>query len=133
MGTGEKKSRREVNRFLSKFSLQDAKTAYPLGAHPKARDIIVEFAEPLEGLFDTFATRYSMAIFAWNLSMASEERRSKAIDEFTASFIGDSEEGRRAVGGLLEAMVERRLDLYSDKVFLIVPPGGDEREKKGGD
>ena len=121
MGTGEKKNRREVHEFLNRFLLKDGSGSYPLREHTAARDMIAEFAEPLEGLFDSIATRYSMAIFGWNLSLAQEERRGELIESFLAPLVEGNEEGRRTLTGLIDSLVERRETLYPGEVFLVLP------------
>jgi len=128
MGTGEKKNRREVNRVLNRFVLREGETIYPVRTHPEARDMIIEFAEPVEGLFDTLTTRYSIAIFAWNLSLVPEERRAELTDQFITPLIGDNEEGKAVITELVEALTERRLDLYPDESFLILPLEDDDEE-----
>jgi hypothetical protein len=126
MGTGEKKNRREIQRVLNRFALRDAETTFPVRDHPEARDMIIEFAAPVEGLFDTLTTRYSMAIFAWNLSLVEEERRMEYIDEFITPLVGENETGRKTVTDVILALIERRLDLYPKETFLILPLGSDE-------
>ena len=50
MGTGEKKKRREISRFLNKFLMKDVDNTYAIRENPAARDMVAEFAAPLEGL-----------------------------------------------------------------------------------
>ena len=121
MGTGEKKSRRELQRVLNHFALHEGEMVYPLRDHPDARDMVVEFAKPLDGLFDTLTTRYSVAIFAWNLSLVDESERSGYTDEFLTPLLGDNEEGKEVISELISALTERRLDLYAEENFLILP------------
>ena len=128
MGTGEKKSRRELQRVLNNFALHEGETVYPIRDHPDARDMIVEFAKPLEGLFDTLTTRYSVAIFAWNLSLIDEAERAGFTDEFLTPLLGDNDEGKEVLTELISALTERRLDLYAEENYLILPSETDEVE-----
>ena len=121
MGTGEKKNRREVHEFLNRFLLKDSSGSYALREYTAARDMIAEFAEPLEGLFESITTRYSIAIFGWNLSLAPEERRGELIDSFLAPIVEGNEEGRRSLTGLIDSLVERRETLYPGEAFLVLP------------
>lgn len=121
MGTGDKKYRREINELLNRFVLREGDTIYPIQHHPDARDMIVEFVEPVKGLFESVATRYSVAIFAWNLSLAPENRRGELIGDFISPLVGDSGEGKRVFADLILSLVERRLSLYTDETFLILP------------
>lgn len=121
MGTGDKKRRREIGRFLNRFLLRDGPSSYPIREHPSARDMIAEFADPLEGLFESTTTRYSVAIFAWNLSLAPEQRRGELVDEFLEPLIQGNEEGRKVLTDLIDSLVERRETLYPRENLLILP------------
>lgn len=126
MGTGEKKYRREINRVLNHFVLRDGEMDYPVRDHPDAREMIIEFAEPLNGLFESLTTRYSMAIFAWNLSLVQEERRPELMTEFLTPIVGDNEEGLQTISELIDALVERRIEHYPEDTFLILPTQDDD-------
>ena len=126
MGSGEKKNRREVERVLNRFVLRDGEETYPFRTHPEARDMIVEFAKPLEGLFGSLMTRYSFAIFAWNLSLVEEERRHELAAEFLSPLMGENEEGKSSLTELLTALTARRLEHYPEEEFLILPSDDDE-------
>ena len=128
MGSGEKKSRRELQRVLNNFALHEGETVYPIRDHPDARDMIVEFAKPLDGLFDTLTTRYSVAIFAWNLSLIDEAERSGYTDEFLTPLLGDNAEGKEVITELISALTARRLDLYAEENFLILPSESEDVE-----
>lgn len=121
MGTGEKKKRREVNQFLNRFLLKDNSGSYPLREHTDARDMIAEFAEPLEGLFESITTRYSIAVFAWNLSLVAEERRGELLENFIHPLVQGSEEGRKSISDLIDSLVERRETLYPNENLLVIP------------
>jgi hypothetical protein len=121
MGTGEKKKRREISRFLNKFLMKDVDNTYAIRENPAARDMIAEFAAPLEGLFETTSTRYSIAVFAWNLSLAPEDRRGELMNEFLEPLVQGSEEGRTALTELIDSLVERRETLYPGETLLILP------------
>ncbi len=121
MGTGDKKKRREVNRVLNRFLLKDNSGSYPLREYPQARDMIAEFAAPLEGLFESVTTRYSIAVFAWNLSLAPEERRGELIDSFLQPLVEGNEEGRKSITNLIDSLVERRETLYPNETLLVLP------------
>ncbi len=121
MGTGEKKKRRDISRFLNKFLMKDIENTYSIRENSAARDMIAEFAEPLDGLFESTSTRYSIAIFAWNLSLAPEDRRGELIDEFLEPLVQGSEEGRTALTTLIDSLVERRETLYPGETLLILP------------
>jgi hypothetical protein len=121
MGTGEKKKRREINGFLNRFLLKDATNAYAVRENPAARDMIAEFAEPLDGLFETISTRFSIAIFAWNLSLVHEERRPELLEEFLEPLVHENEEGRKTLTDLIDSLVERRETLYPNETLLILP------------
>ncbi len=121
MGSGEKKARREINKVLNKFVLKDGEIVYPLRNFPDARDMIVEFAQPLEGLFDSLTTRYSVAIFAWNLSLIPEEQREGYIEEFITPLLGENEEGKTIITKLIHTLAERREESYPKETYLILP------------
>lgn len=121
MGTGEKKRRREVNRFLNGFLLKDDKGSYPLRQYPDAREMIAEYAEPIEDLFESIATRYSIAVFAWNLSLAPVERRGELLDSFLHPLVEGNEEGRKTISDLIDSLVERRETLYPNETLLVLP------------
>jgi hypothetical protein len=121
VGTGEKKRRREVNQFLNGFLLKDAKGSYPLRQYPDAREMIAEYAEPIEDLFESIATRYSIAVFAWNLSIAPVERRGELLDSFLQPLVEGNEEGRKTISDLIDSLVERRETLYPSETLLILP------------
>lgn len=121
MGSAEKKKRREVRQFLNRFSVRYGDRYFPLQDYEEARNMLIEFASPLEGLFDGLESRYSIAIFAWNLSLAPSEKRSELLDKFLAPIVRDSQEGRKAMEQLLESLVERRETLYPNETVLIVP------------
>lgn len=134
MGTGEKKRRREIHQFLNRFLLKDDKGSYSLREYEAGRDMIAEFAEPLEGLFESTTTRYSMAIFAWNLSLVAEERRGELMDDFLTPLVGGDEEGRKALTDMIDSLVERRETLYPGETLLVLPddsyiPPEDEHDK----
>lgn len=93
--------------------------------------MIIEYAEPVRGLFDTLTTRYSMAIFAWNLSLVEEVRRDELIDEFITPLVGDNTEGRENVTQLITLLTDRRIDLYPNETFLILPIEGYEEIPEG--
>jgi hypothetical protein len=121
VGTGEKKKRREIHQFLNKFLLKDDKGSYSLREHEAGRDMLAEFAEPLDGLFESTTTRYSMAIFAWNLSLVSEDRRGELMDDFLSPLIEGNEEGRKSLTDLIDSLVERRETLYPGETLLVLP------------
>ena len=121
MGTGEKKERREIQRVLHKFMLRDDSGDYPVKEHPEARDMIIEYAEPVEGLFESLVTRYSIAVFAWNLSLVPDERRTELINEFISPLLGENDEGREAITEVMLVLVARRIELYPEESFLILP------------
>ncbi|MBT3273683.1 MAG: hypothetical protein HN368_11040 [Spirochaetales bacterium] len=121
MGTGEKKKRREINGFLNSFLLRDGENSYPLREHHAARDMIAEFAEPMKGLFETTTTRYSVAVFAWNLSLAEEDRRGELMESFLEPLVQGNEEGLRVLTDLIESLVDRRETLYPQETLLILP------------
>ena len=134
MGTGDKKKRREVHQFLNRFLFKDDTGSYPLREHTKARDMLVEYAEPLEGLFESITTRYSIATFAWNLSLAPEERRGELVDSFLSPIVKGNEEGRKALTDLVDSLVDRRETLYPGETLLVLPddsyvPPEDEEEE----
>ncbi|MBN1686857.1 MAG: hypothetical protein JW852_09400 [Spirochaetales bacterium] len=138
MGTGDKKKRREVHEFLNRFLLRDGSGSYPLREHTAARDMIAEFAEPLEGLFESISTRYSMAIFAWNLSLAPEDRRGELLDSFLTPLVQGNEEGRSTLSNLIDSLVERRETLYPGETLLVLPdesyaPENEETEEENSD
>lgn len=132
MGTGEKKHRREANRVLNRFSIRYGDDVYPFREHLAAKDMLAEYAKPMDGLFDTLTTRYAVAVFAWNLSLVPEERREALVQEFIDPLIGDSEEGKKTLSNLIEAMVERRESLYPDENGLILPTEEEEQEQEEG-
>ena len=121
MGTGEKKQRREIHHFLNRFLLKDDKGSYSLREHEAARDMLAEFAEPLDGLFESTTTRYSVAIFAWNLSLVPEDRRGELIDDFLSPLIEGNDERRKTLVNLIDSLVDRRETLYPDENLLILP------------
>ena len=121
MGTGEKKKRREISKFLNKFLMSDGENSYAIRENSAARDMIAEFAAPLEGLFETTSTRYSIAVFGWNLSLAPEDRRGELMDEFLEPIVQGSEEGRVTLTELIDSLVERRETLYPGETLLILP------------
>jgi hypothetical protein len=121
VGTGEKKRRREVNQFLNGFLMKDAKGSYPLRKYHDAREMIAEYAEPIEDLFESITTRYSIAVFAWNLSLAPVERRGELLDSFLQPLVEGSEEGRKTISDLIDSLVERRETLYPNETLLILP------------
>lgn len=125
MGTAEKKQRREVNEFLNNFSLRYQKETYPLRERKNGRDMLVEFASPLETLFDSISTRLSFAIFAWNLSLAPKDRRNELLEEFLGPLVGDSEDGKKMVTDLIESLIERRESLYPEETVVVVPNDDD--------
>jgi len=136
VGTGDKKQRREVHRFLNRFMLKDNSGSYSLREHEAARDMIMEYANPLEGLFESITTRYSIAIFGWNLSLAPPDRRNELADSFLSPIVGDNEEGRTALTQLVDSLVERRETLYPGETLLILPDDSyvepeDEEEENG--
>ena len=112
MSTGDKKARREINKVLNKFVLREGEIVYPLRQYPDARDMIVEFAEPIEGLFESLTTRFSVAIFAWNLSLIEEQKRDEYIDEFITPLLGENEEGRTIITKLIHTLAKRREKSY---------------------
>ena len=134
MGTGDKKKRREVQRFLNGFLLRDSSGSYPLREHAAGRDMLIEYAEPIEGFFESITTRYSIAIFAWNLSLAPVEKRGELMDSFLTPLVEGNEEGRKALTDLIDSLVERRETLYPNETLLVipddsyVPPNLDEEE-----
>ncbi len=121
MGTGDKKKRREIHRFLNRFLLKDDSGSYPLREHDAARDMLAEYAEPLDGLFETTTTRYSVAIFAWNLSLVPEQRRGELMDDFLSPLVGEDGEGRKTLTDLIDSLVERRETLYPGETLLVLP------------
>jgi hypothetical protein len=139
VGTGEKKRRREVNRFLNGFLLKDNSGSYPLREYPEAREMIAEFAEPLEGLFESITTRYSIAVFAWNLSLVPEDRRGELLDSFLHPLVDGNTEGRQTIADLIDSLVERRETLYPQENLLVLPDESytpaeeDERGEERGD
>ncbi len=139
MGTGDKKKRREIHQFLNRFLLKDDKGSYSLREHEEARDMLAEYAEPLDGLFESTTTRYSMAIFAWNLSLVAEDRRGELMDDFLTPLIEGNDEGRKSLTDLIDSLVERRETLYPGETLLVlpddsyVPPEKDEGESEDED
>ena len=121
MGSGEKKKRREIHRFLNRFLLKDDNGSYPLREYDAGRDMLAEFAEPLDGLFESTTTRYSMAIFAWNLSLVAEERRGELMNDFLSPLVAGDDEGRKALTDLIDSLVDRRETLYPGETLLVLP------------
>ena len=121
MGSAEKKQRREINTFLYRFSVRHQDQKYPLRDHAAARDMIVEYASPLEKLFENVPTRYSIAIFAWNLSLAPEDKRQELLEEFLSPLVQDNKEGKSTFTDLILSLIERRETLYPDETLVIVP------------
>jgi len=128
MGSGDKKIRREVNRVLNRFSIRYGEEVYPFREHLAAKEMLIEYAQPLEGLLDTLTTRYAVAVFAWNLSLVDETRRAELIEEFIEPLMGENDEGKTTLTNLIEAMVGRREDLYPQETGLILPTEDEEPE-----
>lgn len=139
MGSGEKKKRREIHQFLNRFLLKDDKGSYSLREHDAGRDMLAEFAEPLDGLFESTTTRYSMAIFAWNLSLVAEDRRGELMDDFLGPLVAGNDEGRKALTDLIDSLVDRRETLYPGETLLVlpddsyIPPEDDQKEDEESD
>ena len=118
----------EIDRVLDRFSVRDGDGVRLLKEDLDVREMLVRFAEPLNGLFGSLTTRYAVAVFAWNLSIAPEEHRDELMAEFVDPLVEGNEEGRQTLRELITSLIDRRDALYPDESLLILPTEDPEEE-----
>ena len=111
----------EIDRILDHFSLKDGDEVRLVKDDPDVKDMLMQFAEPLNGLFGSLATRYAVAVFAWNLGTVPDERREELMSSFIDPMVRDDEEGQATLRELIISLLDRREALYPDETSVILP------------
>jgi hypothetical protein len=123
MGTEKKRRRRAENRIFQDYLVAFDGTRRPLKHTPAAMEMLREFARPLRSLIEEEQTRYSIAIFAWNLSLMPPERHEELIAEFLDPIVPRDSTSRTPLIGLIHAMIERRRTHYAREDVAFLPIG----------
>ncbi|HUZ16747.1 MAG TPA: hypothetical protein VMV68_00050 [Spirochaetia bacterium] len=124
MGTRDKRNRRAENRVFQDYTIAIGNNRYPMKDSRSAKEMVREFASPLAPFVDEERSLYSVAIFAWNISMLPAERHDELIDEFIAPLAERGTEGSAHLKEVIRALIERRLKAYprEEVAFLPNPP-----------
>ena len=117
----DEESRSEIDKLFSSFAIHEGDETHPLAQNREYQEMLIKFIEPLNGLFDSVTTRLTVAVFAWNLSVAQEENQEEYMTTFVDTLMPESDEGETSLRELIISLVDRRDALFPDETSMILP------------